>query len=1068
MALFVPFATRKLERKPYAEGFMWVDVETGMVRFDIDGKSVYAASGSSDYNELENQPIYNISDLLELKELAANHAPLYIKWSGENNIEFSSTSVLQTDVIYFIEDQNTARSLTGAKPISDYNDLENTPIKTANLNDPETTLEASTYYLNKDIINAEIDENPTNPTRATLNNIYFNKNIPVDEIGYSFYNLDWDNADYSLPADHDMQFSSIQLLGADVNVTPQSAGIFVNRMHMVGSDSTPEADVFMICNYCSPNPERDGVANAEVFFTWSRDIAATDFELENWGWSSSVDSDSTVLNVTLTRPFEFNVIGDNKEVWDSYLSITDKFSLPVTYAPDLLYYHDKDKLRKIDGNVIEPVDQLQYCRLNDVGKIVYNKADRNLYECIEDGYFKPTSLIDWEILADESFSNRVEWDSSTPLQTLYINTKEYSDQLIESILLGRANDACGTRSFSILTYYADSSSSTAQYSSTALDARFSNDRLNIYDYSDGSSSDIIFDASGAGWSDKVVKGPDYATYTFSKPLSRTHLGDHAFDPYYLSGIFSYSPDKFTDYPIISDGIYFNIKNNPRFNDIFISDELKNYPIIMQSISGRVENTAAIGYLIFASAGVLTHNESDLRKLIIIDSVIVDGDSSQSMAQRIVYSEDELSIDGAAIPRGWNSDFVDPESGRLLHYMSNSSSYKPYSEVMWVGPVQETINLGNAAAAGADINSIMSGDPYELIIAGAKWKSLEKVLPEYLLATDGPYSIRKANPTGESINGNSTVPNLILIGDVSGTLTIGSGSNLRNLVYVGKCDNLTIDTTAYGTYWSEGRRLPKISIYGSGTALVRGDIFDIESNTSLTVNEVSDSIGTVKYNQVKCADHLIYNSKVGGGQLDIQAKHLTLNAPYSPSYSTRVINAECIYFDSSASDGLYTSMFDQSLNGRVNIVQKRYYQRISSQEAVNQASMGSTIGNKTKLYPLSTDTSAYVFRNIAEHLKLMRQEYAGDNWASGSSGNITLTEPGSYEVKFEATVGDGQTYCCCFNVYYDGTHKSVSSNQVLTSTVGDSITANVVVNSSGKLICNAADNNEVYCRKIRSV
>lgn len=71
--------------------------------------------------------------------------------------------------------------------IANYNNLENKPIAAKNL--ATEIVEDNNYYLNKAAEKLVYTENPTNPDGSTINKIYYNMNVSVDDVGQSLLNM---------------------------------------------------------------------------------------------------------------------------------------------------------------------------------------------------------------------------------------------------------------------------------------------------------------------------------------------------------------------------------------------------------------------------------------------------------------------------------------------------------------------------------------------------------------------------------------------------------------------------------------------------------------------------------------------------------------------------------------------------------------------------------------------------------------------------------------------------------------------------------------------------------------
>lgn len=71
--------------------------------------------------------------------------------------------------------------------IANYDNLENKPIAAKNL--ATETVEDNNYYLNKAAEKLVYTENPTNPDGSTIDKIYYNMNISVDDVGQSLINM---------------------------------------------------------------------------------------------------------------------------------------------------------------------------------------------------------------------------------------------------------------------------------------------------------------------------------------------------------------------------------------------------------------------------------------------------------------------------------------------------------------------------------------------------------------------------------------------------------------------------------------------------------------------------------------------------------------------------------------------------------------------------------------------------------------------------------------------------------------------------------------------------------------
>ena len=73
----------------------------------------------------------------------------------------------------------------------------------------------------------------------------------------------------------------------------------------------------------------------------------------------------------------------NKECWDTWFSTSNEFASSFDFEANTLYKRVGNAYKKIDGNVLEPVDKLPQPTEALRGRVVYNKKDNQIYECKE-------------------------------------------------------------------------------------------------------------------------------------------------------------------------------------------------------------------------------------------------------------------------------------------------------------------------------------------------------------------------------------------------------------------------------------------------------------------------------------------------------------------------------------------------------------------------------------------------------------------------------------------------------------------------------------------------------------
>ena len=800
MAKFIPFATTNLIDKPYTDGYMWVDKETGQIRFDVDGVSVYAAGATPvdpeaptaiEYKNLAGIPIKVVDSLDIFGTLQQADYPFYFTWTADT-LEENSVTLLKHG-IYVLKDNDSApvmlagASGSGSGGVTDYNALENKPIKRSNLSST-SSLSDGTYYLNGQAGTREFNENPTSPDSSQVTAIYYNPYISIDTVGQDLVNMPWDTAKVEVTDGMSARF--LQLIGADT-IENSGVGIYVAKIPML-----PLGDLYyIIAGVPSFNSE------PQVLLQYSADFGpdAMDSGMDAWGWIESENFElATKSPLALLNPFAFNSMA-NKEYWDTWFSTSDAFASSFDFEADTIYRYDNKAFKKIDGNAIEPVDKLGLPSEALNHKVVYNKSDNQLYECKEVIGAKTDMPISYASLLP--FETTWSPNGTGNLGSFHVNTSLDVDT-VKAIF---ANDNSGT----LITAY-DSCGTTPHY----VSYQHSGDVLQIIDNTDSCSAGTIFDSSLGGWQTSSggwgtgTSSGNYAypTYTLKSSYNKYNMQLSAKEAP-KGCLFSAADGGFAGCKLV-DGIYLNVHEDFDGSKMFANSSQP----VLQVVAHAVDKQTKYG-LMFALLDALGIAGGW--------SILLQNWETEQIYPLYAEKAFEWSDAGLTVTTpGWQSEYVDLTTGKLKVPHDGSISDIGRTLLYLPGEMDVTEDV---------LGNYLSAAPFTKIEGVYAWSKLAGD-SDTLNLSSNTHRIIQPTTKALEINQSNSADNIIVLGSVD-DITVKDRA-LKTLTYIGRCETLRLDFTD----WSNSSEVPYINLIGDGSATIVANRADIKATDSVSIRE----------------------------------------------------------------------------------------------------------------------------------------------------------------------------------------------------------------------------------------
>lgn len=800
MAKFIPFATTNLIDKPYTDGYMWVDKETGQIRFDVDGVSVYAAGATPvdpeeptaiEYKNLAGIPIKVVDSLDIFGTLEQADYPFYFTWTADT-LEENSVTLLKHG-IYVLKDNDSApvmlagASGSGSGGVTDYNALENKPIKRSNLSST-SSLSDGTYYLNGQAGTREFNENPTSPDSSQVTAIYYNPYISIDTVGQDLVNMPWDTAKVEVTDGMSARF--LQLIGADT-IENSGVGIYVAKIPML-----PLGDLYyIIAGVPSFNSE------PQVLLQYSADFGpdAMDSGMDAWGWIESENFElATKSPLALLNPFAFNSMA-NKEYWDTWFSTSDAFASSFDFEADTIYRYDNKAFKKIDGNAIEPVDKLGLPSEALNHKVVYNKSDNQLYECKEMIGAKTDMPISYASLlpAETTWSPNGTGD----LGSFHVNTSLDVDT-VKAIF---ANDNSGT----LITAY-DSCGTTPHY----VSYRHSGDVLQIIDNTDSCSARTIFDSSSGGWQTSSggwgtgTSSGNYAYPAYTLKSSYNKYNMQLSDKEAPKGcLFSAADGGFAGCKLI-DGIYLNVHEDFDGKKMFAGSSQPMLQVVAHAADKQTKYGLMFALLdAFGAAGGW--------------SILLENWETEQIYPLYAEKAFEWVDAGLTVTTpGWQSEYVDLTTGKLKVPYDGSISDIGRTLLYLPGEMDVTEDI---------LGNYLSAAPFTKIEGVYAWSKLAGD-SDTLNLSSNTHRIIQPTTKALEINQSNSADNIIVLGSVD-DITVKDRA-LKTLTYIGRCETLRLDFTD----WSNSSEVPYINLIGDGSATIVANRADIKATDSVSIRE----------------------------------------------------------------------------------------------------------------------------------------------------------------------------------------------------------------------------------------
>ena len=159
----------------------------------------------------------------------------------------------------------------------------------------------------------------------------------------------------------------LQLIGADT-AENSGRGIYATKMTF---PTNPAGDLYYIIA-----GESSFESEPQLLFIYSADFGPEDMDgPDAWGWinyETFEPATASPLGLLEGYTFTFNYIA-NKECWDTWFSTSNEFASSFDFEANTLYKRVGKAYKKIDGNVLEPVDKLPQPTEALKGRVVFNK-----------------------------------------------------------------------------------------------------------------------------------------------------------------------------------------------------------------------------------------------------------------------------------------------------------------------------------------------------------------------------------------------------------------------------------------------------------------------------------------------------------------------------------------------------------------------------------------------------------------------------------------------------------------------------------------------------------------------
>lgn len=835
--------------------------------------------------------------------------------------------------------------------IANYDNLENKPIAAKNL--ATETVEDGNYYLNKAAEKLVYTENPTNPDGSTIDKIYYNTNMSVDDVGQGLIDMPWDTA---LVQDVDgTSVRFLQLVGADT-AENGGRGVYATKMTMPGL-----GDLYYIM---AGLPSFD--SEPQLLLQYSADFGPNDMDsgVPAWGWMDYETFElATTSPLAITESFVFNYMA-NKECWDTWFSTSNEFASSFDFEANTIYKRVGKAYKKIDGNILEPVDKLPQPTEALKGRVVYNKKDNQIYECDEVAGATTTTPISYELLLPTS----CEWDSCSANTNFFVNDSIDAD-IVKAIF---ADKDSGT----LITAY-DSCNTGSAY----VSYQHSGNELKIIDYTDSCSPRTIFDSAAGGW--QVSTGNGWYLADSCNPYPRYNLKSD-FYKYRLSlsereapiGCLFSQYGEFAGYNLV-DGVYLNVHEKFDGTKMFADSSRPMLQVVTYDIDKQTKYGLMFVLLdAFGPAGGWS-------------ILLQDWETEQIYP---LYAEKAFEWNDMGITvttAGWQSEYVDLTTGKLKVPYNGTISDIGRSMVYLPGEMEVTEDV---------LGDYVAGTPFVKLEGVYKWSNLVKNKEETLKLAGNDYKIiQHTSMESLTIDNNNGAENVIILGTIDGTLTIESGA-VKQLTYVGYCNHLTIDLKGWTNYASMPD-YPVINLIGDGAATINGRCMDITATDSVTVIEPSDGTNVFKWCSIKAGKNIDYRFNQGlkqqisdnNAQLaHFECDRLTIeNLTGDMSAVCRLIEGYCNHFVLNGSDSFLKNPNNMTgIGGQSSLILHMPSYTMALNDgcyAQNYAGPGSTLGAR-HLFAEPDACGSYVYNRQW----LTVQDYV-DSKSGGSGDYMTSSQ-----------------------------------------------------------------------------
>lgn len=540
--------------------------------------------------------------------------------------------------------------------------------------------------------------------------------------------------------------------------------------------------------------------------------------------------------------FTFNYMA-NKECWDTWFSTSNEFASSFDFEANTLYKRVGNAYKKIDGNVLEPVDKLPQPTEALKGRVVYNKKDSQIYECKEITGGMTETPISYESLLPTSS----EWDSCSANTNFFINDGIDAD--IVKIIF--ADKDSGT----LITAY-DSCNTGSAY----VSYQHSGNELQIIDYTDSCSPRTIFDSAAGGWQISTENGwypaeegkYDYPRYNLKSDFYKYRLNLNEREAP-IGCLFS-QYGTFAGYNLV-DGVYLNVHDKFDGTRMFADSSQP----MLQVITHDIDKQAKYGLMfVLMDAFGPTGGWSIL---------LQDWESEQIYP---LYAERAFEWNDMGITvttPGWQSEYVDLTTGKLK--VSKDGVISDIGRALMYLP-------GEMGITEDLLGDFVAGTPFTQVEGVYKWSNLTKSGEETFKLSGNNYKIiQHTSMEPLTLTENNGAENVIILGTIDGTLTIENGA-VKQLTYIGYCSHLTIDLRDWKSY-SSTSDCPVINLIGDGTATIYGSRMAVTATDSLIVEESNDGTAAYKWCNIKTGKNITYKFNVGNkGYHTQQPAHFECN------------------------------------------------------------------------------------------------------------------------------------------------------------------------------------------------